>query len=150
VAASLAHFGLDAQFVTKLVTKLPDNPVGEACLGHLRRYGVGTDHVVHGGDRLGIYFLEPGASQRPSTVTYDRAGSAVTTLTPRKLTETPSSTTQRGFIGAASRRPSANSFVPPYGRRWKPLRTTGSRCPATSTTAQSCGAQRRPAPQCAP
>lgn len=81
VAASLAHFGLDAQFVTKL----PANPVGDACLGHLRRYGVHTPHVVRGGDRLGLYYLEPGASQRPSTVTYDRAHSAVTTLTPDEV-----------------------------------------------------------------
>lgn len=81
VAASLAHFGLDTQFVTKL----PENPVGDACLGHLRRYGVGTTHVVRGGDRLGIYFLEPGASQRPSTVTYDRAHSAITTITPDEI-----------------------------------------------------------------
>lgn len=81
VAASLAHFGLDAQFATKL----PENPIGEACLGHLHRFGVHTDHVVRGGNRLGIYFLEPGASQRPSKVVYDRAHSAITTLTPGEI-----------------------------------------------------------------
>jgi len=81
VAASLAHFGLDAH----VVTKLPANPVGDACLGHLRRYGVQTPHVVRGGPRLGLYYLESGASQRPSTVTYDRAHSAFTTLTPDEV-----------------------------------------------------------------
>ncbi len=81
VAASLARFGLDAHFVTKL----PANPVGDACLGHLRRFGVHTAHVVRGGGRLGLYYLEPGASQRPSAVTYDRAHSAITTLTPDEV-----------------------------------------------------------------
>lgn len=81
VAASLTQFGQDAYFVTKL----PKNPVGDACLGHLRRLGVNTNYVRRGGDRLGIYFLEPGASQRPSQVTYDRLGSAVTTLTPDEV-----------------------------------------------------------------
>jgi 2-dehydro-3-deoxygluconokinase len=81
VAVSLANYGLDAAFVTKL----PDNPIGQAALNHLRRYGVRTDHIVRGGDRLGIYFLETGASQRPSKVVYDRAASAVTTLTPDEI-----------------------------------------------------------------
>ena len=78
VAASLAQFGLDAYFVTQL----PENPIGQACLDHLRRYGVHTDYVARGGDRLGIYFLETGASQRSSKVVYDRAGSAVNDLAP--------------------------------------------------------------------
>ena len=76
VAASLAHYGHEAYFVTKL----PDNPLGEACLAQLRAYGVKTDYIVRGGERLGIYFLETGASQRPSKVVYDRAGSAVTSI----------------------------------------------------------------------
>ncbi len=76
VAASLALFGLEAHFVTRL----PENLIGHAALNHLRRYGVRVDHVVRGGDRLGIYFLETGASQRPSTVVYDRSGSAVSTI----------------------------------------------------------------------
>ena len=76
VAASLAHFGLDAYFVTQL----PENPIGDAALGHLRRYGVRSDYIARGGHRLGIYFLETGASQRSSKVVYDRAGSAVNDL----------------------------------------------------------------------
>lgn len=76
VAASLATYGLDAYFVCKI----PEHPVGQAAVNHLRRYGVRTDYLVRGGDRLGIYFLETGASQRPSKVVYDRANSAITTL----------------------------------------------------------------------
>ncbi len=78
VAVSLANYGLDAYFVTKL----PDNPIGQAALNHLRRYGVKTDYIARGGDRLGIYFLETGASQRPSKVVYDRAGSAISCAVP--------------------------------------------------------------------
>ncbi|QNB45347.1 sugar kinase [Thermanaerosceptrum fracticalcis] len=73
VAASLANYGLDAYFVTKV----PDNPMGQAAINHLRRYGVHTDHILKGGPRLGIYFLEYGASQRPSKVVYDRANSSI-------------------------------------------------------------------------
>ena len=73
VAVSLANFGLDAYYVTKL----PNNPLGDAALNHLRRFGVKTDCIIRGGDRLGIYFLEIGAAQRPSKVVYDRANSSI-------------------------------------------------------------------------
>lgn len=73
VAVSLANFGLKAYFVTKL----PENPVGQAGLNELRKYGVNTDFISRGGERLGIYFCENGASQRPSQVIYDRAYSAI-------------------------------------------------------------------------
>ena len=73
VGVSLANFGFDAYYVTKL----PNNPIGDAALNHLRRFGVKTDYIVRGGDRLGIYFMEIGAAQRPSKVVYDRAGSAI-------------------------------------------------------------------------
>lgn len=75
VAISLANYGMDASFVTKL----PDNPIGQSAINSLRRYGVDTNNIVIGGDRVGIYFLEKGASQRPSKVVYDRAGSAIAT-----------------------------------------------------------------------
>lgn len=78
VAQSLAHFGLDVSFVTAL----PDNPIGDACLAELRKSGVDTRFVVRTGTRLGIYFLEAGANQRPSVVVYDRAGSAVAEASP--------------------------------------------------------------------
>jgi 2-dehydro-3-deoxygluconokinase len=78
VAASLAHWGLPVEYVTRL----PSNDLGDACLNYLRQYGIGTRHVVRGGERLGIYFLESGAAQRGSKVIYDRGGSALATIEP--------------------------------------------------------------------
>jgi len=78
VAVSLVNFGLQTGFVTRL----PANELGEACLQFLRQYGVETRHILRGGDRLGIYFLENGAAQRGSKVVYDRAGSAFATIEP--------------------------------------------------------------------
>lgn len=73
VAVSLANFGLDAAFVTKL----PTHEIGQSAVNSLRGFGVNTGMIVRGGERIGIYFLEKGASQRPSKVIYDRAGSAI-------------------------------------------------------------------------
>lgn len=73
VAASLANFGAETQFVTAL----PSHALGEACLASLRTRGVGTDHIVRRDGRLGLYFLETGANQRPSQVVYDRDGTAI-------------------------------------------------------------------------
>lgn len=73
VSVSLANYGFDAAFVTKL----PRNPIGQAALNELRRFGVNTKYIVRGGQRLGIYFCENGASQRPSNVIYDRFNSAI-------------------------------------------------------------------------
>jgi 2-dehydro-3-deoxygluconokinase len=78
VAVSLANFGETVEFVTRL----PMNELGEACLASLRACNVGTTHILRGGDRLGIYFLETGAAQRGSKVIYDRAGSAFAALQP--------------------------------------------------------------------
>ncbi len=78
VAVSLANYGLDAKFVTRL----PDNDIAKACVKDLRSYGVDTGSIVYGGDRLGIYFLETGAVARPSKVVYDRAGSSIATVKP--------------------------------------------------------------------
>lgn len=75
VAVSLANFGMDARFVTKL----PKHDMGQAAVNSLRCFGVGTEDIVRGGDRVGIYFVEKGASQRPSKVIYDRAGSSIAT-----------------------------------------------------------------------
>ena len=75
VAVSLANYGHDAEFVTKV----PENPIGACAVAALRKYGVETKHIAKGGDRLGIYFLETGASMRPSNVTYDRANSSIAT-----------------------------------------------------------------------
>jgi 2-dehydro-3-deoxygluconokinase len=73
VACGLAGFGLDVDFVSVI----PPNPLGDACLAELRRRNVHTGHVLRSGERLGIYFLEQGANQRPSVVLYDRSHSAI-------------------------------------------------------------------------
>lgn len=78
VAVSLAHFGLESWYVTRL----PAHAIGDAAVRALRAEGVRTDAIVRGGDRVGIYFAETGASQRASTVVYDRAHSAVSALQP--------------------------------------------------------------------
>ncbi len=75
VAVSLANFGLDAAFVTKL----PDHAIGQAAVNSLRYFGVDTSKIVRGGNRVGIYYLEKGASQRGSVCIYDRAGSSIQT-----------------------------------------------------------------------
>jgi 2-dehydro-3-deoxygluconokinase len=81
VAVSLALYGDEAAFVTRL----PKNDVAEACIQRLRGLGVDTRAIVRGGERVGIYFLESGASQRASTVTYDRAHSAISEINPADL-----------------------------------------------------------------
>jgi len=73
VAVSLANFGLDASYVTKL----PYNDFGRSAVNSLRKFGVDTRDIVYGGERLGIYFVEKGASQRPSKVIYDRKYSSI-------------------------------------------------------------------------
>lgn len=73
VAVSLANYGIDTAFVTKL----PTHEIGQAAVNSLRKYGVDTSRIVRGGDRVGIYFLEKGASQRGSVCIYDRAHSAI-------------------------------------------------------------------------
>jgi 2-dehydro-3-deoxygluconokinase len=78
VAVSLAGFGLDAAFVTAL----PPGPIGDAAVAELRRFGVDTSLVRRSGARVGVYFLEGGANQRPSRVVYDRSASAVATAGP--------------------------------------------------------------------
>ncbi len=76
VAVSLANFGLPVDFVTRL----PQNDIGECALMEMRKRGVGTEHIIRGGERLGIYFLEIGAVSRGSKVIYDRAHSAVSDI----------------------------------------------------------------------
>ncbi len=76
VAVSLANFGKHARFVTGL----PENDIGDACVGELRRWGVDVSKIIHRPGRMGLYFCEKGASQRPSKVIYDRADSVVSRL----------------------------------------------------------------------
>ena len=89
VAVSLANYGIETEFVTRL----PQNDLAASCVKELRKYGVGTSHIIYGGERLGIYFLETGAVARASKVIYDRAHSSVS--------EIPD-----GFTGQASHPPS--------------------------------------------
>lgn len=76
VAVSLANYGIDVDYVTRL----PQNNLGAACAAELRSFGVGTSNIVYGGERLGIYYLETGAVARPSKVVYDRAHSSAATV----------------------------------------------------------------------
>ena len=81
VAISLANYGMDASFVSKV----PAHEVGDIVVRTMRKYGVDTSNIVRGGKRLGVYFVEKGASQRPSKVIYDREGSAIATADPAEF-----------------------------------------------------------------
>ena len=78
---SLVNFGLEGY----AVSKVPAHDIGQACINFLKGHGLNTDHIVRGGDRLGLFYLETGASQRASKVIYDRANSAITTLKPGEI-----------------------------------------------------------------
>ena len=90
VATALARFGCDATFISVI----PPNPIGDACVAELRRQGIDTSRIVRKGSRLGIYFLEAGANQRPSVVVYDRAGAAIAEARPGDVDW------RQGFAGA--------------------------------------------------
>ncbi len=77
VAVSLCNYGVDAAFVTKL----PSHEIGQSAVNSLRKYGVDTSNITRGGERVGLYYCEKGASQRPSKVIYDRAYSSIATAT---------------------------------------------------------------------
>ena len=81
IAVSLANYGMQATFVSKI----PDNEVGDACINDLRRYGIDTSEILRGGERLGLYYVEKGASQRGSKVIYDRAYSAIALAKPQEF-----------------------------------------------------------------
>lgn len=78
VAVSCANYGHEAYFVSKL----PEHEIGQSAVNALRRYGVHTDYIARGGDRVGIYYAETGASMRPSKVIYDRANSSIAEANP--------------------------------------------------------------------
>ncbi len=81
VAVSLANYGFDAEFITRL----PDNDIAGACIAELNKYGVKTSNIIRGGERMGIYFLETGAVARASKVIYDRAHSSISTIDPDEI-----------------------------------------------------------------
>ena len=102
VAISVANYGHEAYFVSKL----PKHEIGQIAVNSLRRYGVHTEFIARGGDRVGLYYAETGASMRPSKVIYDRAHSAIAEAEPKdfdfdKIMKVPS-----GSTGRASRLPS--------------------------------------------
>ncbi len=80
-ALQLALLGAQSEYITRL----PENDIAQAAINSLRRYGVKCDRIVRGGEKLGIYFVEKGASQRPSKVIYDRAGSAISKSSPNEF-----------------------------------------------------------------
>ena len=126
VAVSLANYGLDAAFVTKL----PAHAIGQAAVNSLRRYGVDTTKIVRGGERVGIYFNEKGASQRGSVCIYDRANSA--------LGRAVSSDFDWGKIFDGAKWFHFTGITPALGPTWprsagmpaKPPGSGGSPCPA--------------------
>ena len=81
VAVSLANYGVDAAFVSKV----PAHEIGQSAVNALRRFGVDTKYMIRGGDRLGVYFCEKGASQRASKVIYDRKDSAIAKAQPEEF-----------------------------------------------------------------
>ena len=81
MAVALSYMGMP----TRLVTKLPDNEIGRCAMRKMAAYQVDTSHIVWGGERMGLYYLERGASQRPSKIIYDRAGSAIAKAQPEEF-----------------------------------------------------------------
>ena len=114
VAVSLANYGLDSVYVTKL----PGHAIGQAAVNALRSFGVDTSHIVRGGDRVGIYFLEKGASQRGSVCIYDRAHSAIQEAQPATLTGTQ-------FLPGRT-----GSTLPASRPLWAPMWWRSARTPA--------------------
>ena len=127
VAVSLANYGQDVAYVTKL----PTHAIGQAAVNSLRRYGVDTSKIVRGGDRVGIYFNEKGASQRGSVCIYDRAHSAIQEAQPSDFDW------DSIFGGAGGSTPPASPR--PWGPMWwrsavrlaRPPRPMAARFPAT-------------------
>jgi 2-dehydro-3-deoxygluconokinase len=101
VAVSLANYGLDSAYVTKL----PAHAIGQAAVDSLRYFGVDTSRIVRGGDRVGIYYLEKGASQRGSVCIYDRAHSAIQEAQPDDFDWDQILDGATGSISPASPRP---------------------------------------------
>jgi len=81
VAVSLSNFGIETYYISKI----PTHQIGEACIQYLRKFGVNTNKIIRGGERIGIYFLETGSSVRPSKVIYDRAYSSISEADPKEF-----------------------------------------------------------------
>ena len=125
VAVSLANYGMDSVYVTKL----PAHAIGQAAVDSLRYFGVDTSKIVRGGDRVGIYYLEKGASQRGSVCIYDRAHSAIQEARPETLTGTPFWTGRTGSTSPALPRPWGPTWWRSAGRPARRPRPKASRYP---------------------
>ncbi len=135
VAVSLANYGIDSVYVTKL----PAHAIGQSAVNSLRRFGVDTSKIVRGGDRIGIYYNEKGASQRGSVCIYDRAGSAIAKASPSDFDWNAvfEGADWFHFTGITPR--SAEALWKFARRHVSRQRRAGSRSPATSITAASSG-----------
>ena len=145
VAVSLAHFGLDSHYVTRL----PSHAIGDAAIRALRAEGVRTEAIVRGGSRVGIYFAETGASQRASTVIYDRAHSSISEITADAVDWTRvmngAAVVSRDGDHAGARRKSRRGDASRHcGGAGAPAPASAS----TSTSARSCGPRRRHRRRC--
>jgi len=117
VAVALSHFGVRCDYVTRV----PDNPIGDAGVAALEREGVGTEWIVRGGERLGIYFVEPGADLRTMRVVYDRADSALARIEPRSL-DWPRVLAGADWFHASGITPALATGRPPRSRTRSPAR----------------------------
>ena len=98
VAVSLSLFGIDTTFISAI----PKNDIGQACINYIRQYGVNTNSILRSGNRLGIYFLESGASMRASKVIYDRSGSSISEIKPGDIDWKKFFLERIGFISQVS------------------------------------------------
>ena len=124
VAVSVAGFGLPAAFVTVV----PQNPIADSMIAEMRRFNVDTTHIIRGKGRVGIYFVEPGANQRPSKVVYDREYSSIALAKPGDLDWDNIFQGAAWFHKQASPRPSAPQPLTWRSNPSKPRRPKGSRC----------------------
>ncbi len=142
VAASLAHFGVRSDYVTRV----PAGAVGDAAVAALRAEGVGVRGIVRGGDRLGIYFVESGADLRAMRVVYDRAGSALSRLDPAEL-DWERLLAGADWLHVSGITPALGEGpAPPPAKPWPPRARWASGSASTSTTAPPCGRGATPCP----
>src|SRR5213080_1657428 len=135
VAVALSHLGVRADYVTRL----PENPLGHAALEVLQREGVGTEWILRGGARMGLYFVEPGTDARAMRVVYDRAGSAFAGIDPKRSTGLACSPARVGSTPPGLPPPSAMGRY----RHWRQPSVARARAAcrsaSTSITAKPCG-----------
>ena len=116
VAVALAQWGHEAL----AVSKVPAHEIGQACINELRRFGVDTYGIARGGDRLGILYVETGASQRPSKVIYDRAASSFREIQPREFAWPAILAGMAGFLEAMTSRTAARTPTTSCGMGRRP------------------------------